>query len=966
MQEETTLEVSNCDSVHNIRTFTHHSLVAAFGGKSILIAALKDGMFTTVCNLQQLDDLVLDFTILSASTTSTSTIECCVGYAHNFVDIATIEGGNRYTCNARVYCPELSVLFNMSFSHLNSAGRLTIASGTVFGKILLWEVAMTEKKSALLCRGTDHEGVIFRIKWSDDGQRLASVSDDRTLRLWCIIRQDTATASPPTALELLYTAWGHISRVWDVVFLSGVHVGIVATCSEDGTLKLWDGTGTCVSTLRGHSNDVWRLTSACSGSVLVSGGNDSAIKMWDVAYQLRTCPEDTESTVTSMPIPTWPRPLAKEPAAALSADNVDANAAPLPVPADADEEVDDLPIAPKKKKASASSRRANGVCGVYISPCLRWLVAVLVEGGMWMVDLSAEAAEEGLWIPVHHLNAVVSTADVLFMPAERDGTLRISIALAMLKVENVVLDVSVTGVGAHVESEQRWNAHDMRTVNTWFARGPDGSSTSLVTATVNGACSVWKLAAGTAPELWASCTTVSRAIATACLLVQRPEQSRLILGDARGSICIYALAGADAPLLAVFHKVHGSDPVSCIAGFDAGFVTAGHDGMLNVYTEAGNPSTGTPSWLHTAKLNCLPISTPDQIIVSATYDSSDAGAGLYVCGYHGSIYMVWDVRRGYQLMRVEGGGWKRPHRCALAVDVSSTSSSQLAVADFPAVLFVCPAPLLKDNTVLQLFGTKPTALKPTSAHVLHSIPLHQRSPGMGRVGYCATFVTASTSADTALKSDFLVVGGEDSYMKVFSVPDLGLRQEVSMSMNSSLKSLSSARSGASAHRGIVLGGGGKLQYYIWTYDRSVGCTAGAVLGAVLFTAKEGTVWSKATQDHRILSVQCAYLEQATLSLAHADLREDIVVERYAILLCDSRGAAVLGVFEHGVSDTRAPVPGRVRHNAFHVLQQIQPSQCPVLSSSLLLSESGDARVVAIFGDTAGTVSVWSAARSANR
>jgi hypothetical protein len=152
-------------------------------------------------------------------------------------------------------------------------------------------------------------------------------------------------------------------------------------------------------------------------------------------------------------------------------------------------------------------------------------------------------------------------------------------------------------------------------------------------------------------------------------------------------------------------------------------------------------------------------------------------------------------------------------------------------------------------------------------------------------------------------------------------------------MNSSLKSLSTARSDASSDRGIVLGGGGKLQYYIWTYDRSSGCTTGSALGDVLFSAKEGTVWGKATQDHRILSVQCEYLEQATLSHTLGDGRENILVERYAILLCDSRGAAVLGVFEHGVLGTSVAAPGPARHSAFHVLQQIQPSQCPVLSSS---------------------------------
>lgn len=81
----------------------------------------------------------------------------------------------------------------------------------------------------------------LRVCWRHDGHRVASVSDDQTVRVWDVEERehsgsgndlsgdghrrsdattsgDSASHREPTQGRLLWTGWGHVSRVWDVGF----------------------------------------------------------------------------------------------------------------------------------------------------------------------------------------------------------------------------------------------------------------------------------------------------------------------------------------------------------------------------------------------------------------------------------------------------------------------------------------------------------------------------------------------------------------------------------------------------------------------------------------------------------------------------------------------------------------------------------------------------------------------------
>jgi len=128
------------------------------------------------------------------------------------------------------------------------------------------------------------------------------------------------------------------------------------------------------------------------------------------------------------------------------------------------------------------------------------------------------------------------------------------------------------------------------------------------------------------------------------------------------------------------------------------------------------------------------------------------------------------------------------------------------------------------------------------------------SSSHGRVAYCATFICShgaieAGATESVASVEIVVVGGENSCVKAFSLPDLRLQQELSLSSNSSLKALACACSAMNSLRGVVVGGGGKLQYYVWNYDLS--CTTRRSLGCILSTACEGTIWyaSRYSSDH---------------------------------------------------------------------------------------------------------------------
>ena len=119
--------------------------------------------------------------------------------------------------------------------------------------------------------------------------RLASGSDDNTIRLW-----DVATGAETARLE------GHSDAVHALCLLPD---GRLASGSDDKTIRLWDvATGAETARLEGHSSAVTALCLLPDGR-LASGSWDKTIRLWDVATGAETARLEGHTRPVQRPVP---------------------------------------------------------------------------------------------------------------------------------------------------------------------------------------------------------------------------------------------------------------------------------------------------------------------------------------------------------------------------------------------------------------------------------------------------------------------------------------------------------------------------------------------------------------------------------------------------------------------------------------------------------------------------------------
>ena len=109
--------------------------------------------------------------------------------------------------------------------------------------VKLWDIDNGELIQTL----EGHTEGVSDIAWSHDGDYLASASDDKTIRIWSI-----EEVSSPS--------------------------GVYANCTTYPASQL-----NVAKVLKGHTNFVFCINFSPSSNLLVSGGFDETVRVWDVA-----------------------------------------------------------------------------------------------------------------------------------------------------------------------------------------------------------------------------------------------------------------------------------------------------------------------------------------------------------------------------------------------------------------------------------------------------------------------------------------------------------------------------------------------------------------------------------------------------------------------------------------------------------------------------------------------------------
>ncbi|KAI1767925.1 transcription initiation factor TFIID subunit 5 [Hypoxylon sp. FL1150] len=179
------------------------------------------------------------------------------------------------------------------------------------GQVRLWSLEVW----SCLCIYKGHDGPVGSLAWSPQGHYFVTGGWDKTVRIWSqdhasaqrlLVGHDTAISAvcwhPNGAYVFSASDETDKSiRMWSVVsgdcvrifnghteYISALECApngkILASADIGGNIILWDiEKGSRIKRCRGHGRGgIWSLSFSVESSVLVSGGHDNTVRVWDV------------------------------------------------------------------------------------------------------------------------------------------------------------------------------------------------------------------------------------------------------------------------------------------------------------------------------------------------------------------------------------------------------------------------------------------------------------------------------------------------------------------------------------------------------------------------------------------------------------------------------------------------------------------------------------------------------------
>lgn len=152
-------------------------------------------------------------------------------------------------------------------------------------------------------KNSGHKKPVLSVSFHPTARLVATCGDDRSIKIWHLLFNSDGVMSATCVATLDKTNGGHRGYVYSVVFHPTEPV--LASCSEDTTVKLWsmnrDGTSvTCVETLEVPDMSVLCVALHPTAPFLASGYKNATVKLWrrspGVVDKSRSCVATLDET----------------------------------------------------------------------------------------------------------------------------------------------------------------------------------------------------------------------------------------------------------------------------------------------------------------------------------------------------------------------------------------------------------------------------------------------------------------------------------------------------------------------------------------------------------------------------------------------------------------------------------------------------------------------------------------------
>jgi WD40 repeat protein len=163
-------------------------------------------------------------------------------------------------------------VFGLAFSpdgrYLLSASRDKTAK--------IWDLKAKESVATF----SDHQNTVYGAALTSDGKQGFSVGEDGNLRFWAATEQ----GKNPIGKQVKIAPGGHTKAVFKLVVHPDPAKMLAATCSADGTVKLWNpGAGSATKTLTGHTDYLYAVAISPDATLVAAGGWGGEVRVWRVS-----------------------------------------------------------------------------------------------------------------------------------------------------------------------------------------------------------------------------------------------------------------------------------------------------------------------------------------------------------------------------------------------------------------------------------------------------------------------------------------------------------------------------------------------------------------------------------------------------------------------------------------------------------------------------------------------------------